>query len=610
MRLFALLLFCTLFARPATGQFKESFSDGDIARNPVWTGDGSKWRVVPFGSDFALQAFGGEKSDTLTLATPSRVSIGSWSWTFVYTDVNLSNFSGARVYLMADTPDLTGALDGYFVQFGTNNGDEVRFYRQDGTVRTELGRTDAILTESSGRLDVRVTRSADGRWSIGVNGITLASALDNRHTASAWFGIWIKHTASSSTAFLFDNIDVQGTAGPEDALRPRLISATESAEGSARLIFSRALDTAYLSSGNVLVNGRPAEALHIDAADGISLSLVNDPPARETELSLSGLRGMNGQAMRDTVCAVARFARRGDVVLNEIMYEPLQDAFDGRPDQVEYLEFVSRTPYTLSLDSLRITEAPNERGEADTLVLAGARVVLPAGGRILAFAGADRDGPFGREITDAFPSATLDGGDVVLLPQYRSSLSLGNDGRLVRVIGPGDVVLDEVAYDPAWHHPALAATRGISLERISAHGRSDDPDNWSSSPHPDGGTPGRANALTIAPAVEARSAVAEVHPRVFSPDFDGQDDVAEIQIHSTAPNESVRVRIFDDSGHLVRTLAEGGPLPTNAVLPWNGRDEDGRDLRIGIYIVLVDIVSADQGRTEMLKLPLVLARRL
>ncbi|HET6568686.1 MAG TPA: hypothetical protein VFG50_12030, partial [Rhodothermales bacterium] len=131
--LFLLLL---LTASPASAQVSDTFADGDFTAHPAWTGDLASWTVT--GN--ALRSNAQAASDTIHLATPSRVAFGSWSFTFSY-GVNLSNYNGARVFLVSDHQDLEGDVHGYFVQLGTNNGDEIRLYRQDGdpsTRRVEL----------------------------------------------------------------------------------------------------------------------------------------------------------------------------------------------------------------------------------------------------------------------------------------------------------------------------------------------------------------------------------------------------------------------------------------------------------------------------------------
>src|SRR5690606_37820015 len=104
----------------------------------------TSWTIVPSGDAYTLQTAGAARADTIHLATSSRVAYGMWSFTFAYASVHLSNLNGARVYLIADSANLEGDVRGYFIQLGTNNSDEIRLYRQDGSAvsrRVELARS-------------------------------------------------------------------------------------------------------------------------------------------------------------------------------------------------------------------------------------------------------------------------------------------------------------------------------------------------------------------------------------------------------------------------------------------------------------------------------------
>ena len=129
---------------PAAAQFSDDFSDGDFTNNPIWTGTMDRFAVAPLDGNPALRSDGTAASDTIYLATPSEVSRGTWSFTFAHQGVNLSNFNGARVFLLAHSAKLNENVLGYYLQFGASNSDEVRLYRQDGdpaTGRVLLGRS-------------------------------------------------------------------------------------------------------------------------------------------------------------------------------------------------------------------------------------------------------------------------------------------------------------------------------------------------------------------------------------------------------------------------------------------------------------------------------------
>lgn len=100
-----------------------------------------------------------------------------------------------------------------------------------------------------------------------------------------------------------------------------------------------------------------------------------------------------------------------------------------------------------------------------------------------------------------------------------------------------------------------------------------------------------------------------VSPNPFSPDNDGFEDFTTISFNLTNPVAQVRIKIFDSTGRLVRTLAQNSPSASNGALIYDGLDDSGRALRIGIYILLIEAVTSD-GSTGTMKTPVVIARKL
>lgn len=298
----------------------------------------------------------------------------------------------------------------------------------------------------------------------------------------------------------------------------------------------------------------------------------------------------------------------GDLVLNEILYEPLADAADGLPDQPEFVELFNTTPDPLDLNGLMLTGRVDETGRADTLRFGFGPRVLPPGGFAVVFT---NSGDAVATLTGPFPAliTALDQGLTLLMP-VRRPLGLDNAGDRVAVLGRDGSVLDETTYSPAWHHVNLRDPRGVSLERIDPRGPSTSADNWTSSVAPSGATPGLDNSVRFVPDTPPAAPGLVISPSPFSPDRDGIDDVAGLQYTLKGEAGLLRARIFDAAGRPVRTLVEAALTGRSGTLLWDGLDDDGRTLPIGIYVVLLEAVSAEGGTTEAYKRPVVLARPL
>ncbi len=98
-------------------------------------------------------------------------------------------------------------------------------------------------------------------------------------------------------------------------------------------------------------------------------------------------------------------------------------------------------------------------------------------------------------------------------------------------------------------------------------------------------------------------------PSPFSPDADGFEDVATIRYRLRATSNSIRVRIFDHQGREVRELRRVALAGQTGTLSWDGYDDDGDALRIGLYVVHLEAVDTEGG-VESHRAVVALARRL
>ncbi|MEM6645912.1 MAG: lamin tail domain-containing protein [Bacteroidota bacterium] len=343
---------------------------------------------------------------------------------------------------------------------------------------------------------------------------------------------------------------------------------------------------------------------------GVALERIGAALPTQDPLTWASSRGPNGGSpgIANSVAVLASTAPLGPgaLVLNEILFDPLTDDNDGLPNQAEYVELLNVSGEVLDLNGLYWTDQPNEDGEADTTRIAFSPTAL-APGQFAVFFASTTEGTRADQIADflaAYPSAGA-ASSALFFPIRSSSLGLLNDADLIRLHAPDGTVIDEVAYMDDWHHPDLQTTRGVSLEREAAERASNSADNWTSSFAADGGTPGYANAIPVLPDDLEPGLTFE--PSVFSPDGDSVDDVLAIQFQLSTATALVRAHIFDSKGRLVRTLEEGNLVGSSGQLLWNGLDDDGRDLRVGIYVVLLESIDTVGGVTEQYKGACVLA---
>ncbi len=616
MRICVAVLLFFLLCPDASGQvsWSDDFSDGDLTQDPEWMGTVDRWTIDVLEDIPALRTNGVAEADTVFLATESPISFGEWQFRFAHVDVNLSIFNGARIFLIADTPTLDGPVLGYYLQFGTNNSNEVRLYRIDGdpaTQRVELGRSDPILDGFDNTLDVVVSRSQDNQWQVFANGALLFEAEDDTYAFGQYFGVWAKHTASAPTNLYFADFAVSGATGPVDD-QPFEITGVDQIEPAALEVATTVpVDIASLSPADISLDSG-AQASSIAASTELNQFQVSFPgPVDASSLMVASLRDFAGRELVDTVTPIARWPAPGDLKINEIMYNPRVDRFDPTPDQPSYVELVNTSDETLTLRHLRWAGRIDAAGEADTLHVGRPFTSVRPDGFVVVAAEPDGDEVlYETRLYQAFPSFPWAAPDVTLLPLHRATLGLRNAGDRIALYGAGPERLDEVEYGPEWHHPGVSVTAGRALERLSIHRPSNEPQNWTTSVDEAGGTPGLPNSVRTRPPTELPDEALAVHPSPFFPEGSGEDRLAVIQYRLQQPVSSIRVRIFDRNGRLVRTLKEATLSAETGELIWDGLDDKGRRLRIGPYIVHLEAMDEITGTVEMHRAPVVLARPL
>ncbi len=188
------------------------------------------------------------------------------------------------------------------------------------------------------------------------------------------------------------------------------------------------------------------------------------------------------------------------------------------------------------------------------------------------------------------------------------SLSIPNSGTSVVLEDAFGNIIDSLSFLPAWHNKNILNTSGKSLERINPELNSNDPFNWSTCVAEEGGTPGKVNSVFIN-NTNSTSAFT-ISPNPFSPDNDGYEDFTIFSFKLKAPESQVIIRIFDDNGRLVRTLVNNRTFSSKGSVVFNGLDDEGNLLRMGVYLVLLQAVNVKNNELQVLKGIVVLAHKL
>jgi hypothetical protein len=158
-------------------------------------------------------------------------------------------------------------------------------------------------------------------------------------------------------------------------------------------------------------------------------------------------------------------------------------------------------------------------------------------------------------------------------------MSLTNSGGTVALIDPNNNIQTFI-----WDQDC---GDGISWERVSP-----DQDVWLCCAGAEKSTPGKKNSIST---THSDNLDLSMEPNPFSPDGDGFED--EVTFHFTLPTMSdFTLKIFDIEGRLIKTIFDG-QSQTSGETTWDGRDNDNRYVRIGIYVVWAEA----KGNTRSVK---------
>ncbi len=390
-----------------------------------------------------------------------------------------------------------------------------------------------------------------------------------------------------------------------------LIAAYNSEMDSVRMIFNERITN--ITGAEISVNDKSIESGRIIPMDSSGLSFpVSWNPQKESsgddQILVKGLSDRWGNTIKSLKMPISGPWRHEKLVVNEIMYDPIADAHDGRPDQSEYIELYNNSNVSLDLSGFSIHGEPDENGNFRILRSDESNYAwVPPHGYVVYYA----------DTATSFRASRLYNffkPDSVAAHFYRingMSLNLSSNGDAVYVTD-NSIVVDSVEYSNTWQNPEFMDTRGRSLERITIDGPSNSKNNWSSCASDSGGTPGKKNSIFEKPVTTDQNPknLLDITPNPFSPDGDGFHDNLLLAYHLAISGYRLRVRIFDRYGRLIRTLVNGKIAGSAGTLIWNGLDDYGRRDRIGIYIILFEAYGNKNGPDKEIKRTAVLARHL
>ncbi len=288
------------------------------------------------------------------------------------------------------------------------------------------------------------------------------------------------------------------------------------------------------------------------------------PTGIPLSLGLSGVMDCSNNSLQDTIVHFA-FGKKPsylDLVISEIMFDPY-------PNQTTFLEVYNRSNQILELGYLQLVKP-----ESNRQYVLPQRWMPPHQYYVLT-----KD-PY--LLKESYP--WLESAQIIEVP-YAAFLQSGETLQLQT----NEMIVDALNYDPNWHHPLLEDSEGVTLERISLEGPSQEPANWHSAAASAGyATPGLPNSHS-----------ADIEPGetkdwlVLNQKVIQQGEILLIYYRAPLPGCILTIYVFDMAGRHLATPINQLQVQSNGWVKWTGTDDLGRSLYSGIYILLAQLVHPE-----------------
>ncbi len=278
-----------------------------------------------------------------------------------------------------------------------------------------------------------------------------------------------------------------------------------------------------------------------------------------------------------------------DIVINEVLADPTTNCID-------YVEIYNRGNDSYDMSLLILGEGDTTSHLLTTYSAIHNRSVLIHPGEYV-FISENHEKVMGCYHT---PDSTSYW-DIVSLPDF------ANASGTVGISAYNQQWIDMFAYNEDMHFSVLGSTDGVSLERVDMNAPTQNSMNWHSAASTVGyGTPGYQNSQ-FSPAVIISDDFTIV-PEIFSPDLDGYQDITTFYYQLDNGGYIASIRIYDQAGRLEKDVVNNQSLATSGSFTWDGTDNDGAKVNVGIHIVYFELINLN-GEILSFKKPVVVATK-
>ncbi len=324
------------------------------------------------------------------------------------------------------------------------------------------------------------------------------------------------------------------------------------------------------------------EIIHsVNQNNEVTVNFKADIGTQNVSIYIADMPSCQSRFLADTlVISSPQAAKMGDVVLNEILFEPKDSGTD-------FIEIWNISDKTINLSTLRIATLSQENLIQNQYHITDEIILFPAKS-FLAIS------------TDYRKICTVnDCPNPKSFFNIKQMPSMPNTEGNIALVTPDLQIIEHVPYQSSWHHPVLNVTQGVSLERIHPSLPAEKPNSWhSAGSSANYATPGKINSQFSSMANNEK--IIWLNNNFISPNNDGQNDLL-IVYYDLPIGTALTLKVFGTDGNLIHTIAENYLTDQSRQIIWHGQNNMGQIASSGIYLILAEWQTPDgtQGGTKL-----------
>jgi len=382
-------------------------------------------------------------------------------------------------------------------------------------------------------------------------------------------------------------------SNPDNSL-PQLISAEAIDSITVLLTFNEIMDSLSLVNAvysidngisilSVQWTSEKKVTLTLSSATELQYNVVYTATAGNCEDCVGNIIGTEN----NTTFALPEQAAAGDLIINEVLFNP-------RGDGDDFVEMYNNSSRIISLKNWELANYSNDTIANNKIITSNVDLIFP--GEYIAVTTSELN------IKTEYP---LGNGnkfiEVSSLPSYSNT-----EGRVVLITNLNEVS-DDFSYTEDLHFALLTDVEGVSLERLDFNRPASDFSNWHSAAEAvNFATPGYKNSQ-LQSDIEGNGEIT-IDPQTFSPDNDGYNDVLNIHYVFSQPGFVANVTIFDATGRIVKLLVRSELLGNKGTITWDGINEKREKANVGMYVIYFEVFDLS-GNVKKYKKSCVLATK-